>query len=57
MFLLTSLVTSLLIGRSQAQSYIGYPPPGATVYAGQNMTVQIVRPVSTVSILKSIFHQ
>ena len=42
-------ILASLIAATQAQFSIGAPTSGATVNAGQNLTVQIIVPIDTVS--------
>jgi len=43
------LVLATLLAAAQAQFAIGAPAAGATLHAGQNVNVQIIVPIDTVS--------
>jgi len=49
------LVLATLFAAAQAQFSIGAPAAGATLHAGQNVNVQIIVPIDTVSyMLRSV---
>lgn len=45
------LVLVSLFAAVQAQFSFGAPPPGSTIRAGQPVTVQIIVPIDTVSVI------